>query len=285
MGQMGPRGQEAARALLSERDAEGRIAGHPYDKWRGAHWVLSMLADIGYPAGDEGLIPLRDQVLEWLLRRQPRTVDGRVRVCCSIEGNAVWYLLKLGLADERVDRLVERMLEWQWPDGGWNCDLKADGKTSSFMETLIPLRALALYAERRGASTAREAARGAAEVFLSRRLFRRRTDGSVIHPTFLRLHYPCYWHYDILFGLRVMAEAGFIGDERCAEALDLLESKRLPEGGWPAEEQYYQVGPQAESRQSLVDWGGASKRVMNEWVTAQALAALEAAKRIQTESP
>ena len=54
----------------------------------------------------------------------------------------------------------------------------------------------------------------------------------------VRLHYPCYWHYDLLAGLKVMAEAGFIGDPRCREALDLLESKRLPGGGFPAEARY-----------------------------------------------
>ncbi len=281
---MGPLEQEAARELLSERESEGRIPWHPYDKWRGAHWVLSQLADIGYPAGDESLVPLREQVLAWLLRRSPQTVNGRVRVCCSIEGNAGWYLLKLGLADERVDQVVERMLAWQWPDGGWNCDVRATGDTSSFMETLLPLRALALYAERRGATTVRSAVRRAAEVFLSRRLFRRRSDGSAIRPAFVQLHYPCYWHYDILFGLRVMAEAGFLRDERCSEALDLLESKRLPDGGWPIEAKYYQAGPRAKSAKSLVDWGGTSKRASNPWVTAHALAVLRAAGRVESRS-
>ncbi len=50
---------------------------------------------------------------------------------------------------------------------------------------------------------------------------------------FLKLRYPCYWHYDILVGLKVMAEAGFLKDPRCREALDILVSKRLPDGGFP----------------------------------------------------
>jgi len=77
----------------------------------------------------------------------------------------------------------------------------------------------------------------------------------------------------------VMAEAGFIGDERCSEALDVLESKRLPDGGWPAEAKYYQVGTRAVAGQSLVDWGGTSKRSANPWVTAQAVEVLKAAGR------
>lgn len=50
------------RGLLSERDATGHIPHHPYKKWYGAHWVLSNLADIGYPEGDYDLLPLREQV-------------------------------------------------------------------------------------------------------------------------------------------------------------------------------------------------------------------------------
>jgi hypothetical protein len=41
--------------------------------------------------------------------------------------------------------------------------------------------------------------------------------------------------------LRVMAETGHLEDPRCGPALDLLEQKRLPDGGWPAESRYYSV--------------------------------------------
>ena len=96
------------QAMLSECDGRGQIPGHPYTKWDGAHWVLAALADIGYPPTDEDLIPLREQVLEWLLedehRCKIRAIDGRVRRCASQEGNALYALLQLGLADERVDQ-------------------------------------------------------------------------------------------------------------------------------------------------------------------------------------
>ena len=36
-----------------------------------------------------------------------------------------------------------------------------------------------------------------------------------------------------------MAESGFIGGLRCAEALDLLEAKRLRDGGWPLEQKVW----------------------------------------------
>jgi hypothetical protein len=120
----------------------------------------------------------------------------------------------------------------------------------------------------------------AAVGFLKRRMFRRERDGRIIREEFGKLHYPCYWHYDILFGLKVMAEAEAIGDERCSDALDVLESKRLSDGGFPAEGKYYRVGDRRQSGRSLVDWGGTSKRRANEFVSAEALSVLNAAGRL-----
>lgn len=271
------------RALLSGREPAGDMPPGPYRKWTGAHWVLADLADIGYPPRDETLIPLREEIYTWLLgerhQKKIQTINGRVRRCASQEGNALYYLLALGLADERTDELAERLVRWQWPDGGWNCDRNPAARNSSFMESLIPLRGLALHGRVTGSRQSLATAERAAEIFLKRRLFRRQADGSVIDEDFTRLHYPCYWHYDILFALKVMAEAGFIHDERCREALDLLEAKRLPDGGFPAEKKFYRVTQKRVSGRSLVNWGGTSKRRMNEFVTADALYVLRAAGR------
>jgi hypothetical protein len=271
--------------LLSECTPDGRIPYSPYSKWYGTHWVLADLADNGYPPGDAALLPLREDELAWLLgekhRRQIRTIDGRVRRCTSQEGNALFALLRLGLYDGRCDELAARLCKWQWPDGGWNCDKKPAASHSSLMESLIPLRGLALHGRVTGDPASLAAAARAAEIFLKRRLFRRQHDGEVIRPEFVRLHYPCYWHYDILFGLKVMVEAGFILDPRCGEALDLLESKRLPDGGWPAEQKYYRLTGQPLNSRSLVDWGGVSSRRSNPFVTADALFVLKAAGRLQ----
>jgi hypothetical protein len=255
-----------------------------YKKWNGAHWVLSILADLGYPAGDEALRPLMEDIFNtWIsqehVTRHLRVIDGRVRRCASQEGYAVWFSLRLGLADLHTDELVNRLLKWQWPDGGWNCDKRPEADTSSFMETLIPLRALALYARVTGDTKVQAAAERAAEVFLRRQLFKRQRDGQVMDHHFVLLHYPLYWHYDMLFGLKVMAEAGFLADPRCMAALDLLESKRLPDGGFPAEESYGRPTRPQLSGYSPVSWGGTSRKTMNPFVTADALYVLRMAGR------
>jgi hypothetical protein len=258
--------------------------GPAYRKWIGAHWTLSLLADLGYPPGDESLRPLMEKTYRaWLNpshEKNIRLIAGRTRRCASQEGNAIWSSLRLGLADGRTDELISRLLKWQWPDGGWNCDKCPEADTSSFMETLIPLRALALVARLSGDAKVKQAAERAAEVFLGRRLFKRQRDGSVMDKHFVLLSYPPYWHYNILFGLHVLAEAGFISDPRCREALDLLESKRLPDGGFPAEESYSRPTRPELSGYTPVRWGGTSTKKMNLFVTADALYVLRMAGRV-----
>jgi hypothetical protein len=285
--------------LLSQRQMDGRIPGNPYYKFTGAHWILSLLADLGYPPGDTSLNPLRDQVQNlWLSPAHVQEgqcdtrsavyktkvgvpiMQGRARRCGSQEGNALYSILALGLADDRTEQLAANLLRWQWPDGGWNCDRNPEADTSSFHETPIPMRGLALHAKLTGSKETAKAAQRASEVFLKRRLFRRVLDGSVIHREFTTIHFPCYWHYDFLYGLKVMTEAGFLQDPRCYEALDVLESKRLPDGGFPAEKKYDKLNDGSERGGTLVDWGPISKRQMNEFVTVDALAVLKSAGRL-----
>ena len=125
----------------------------------------------------------------------------------------------------------------------------------------------------------RKAAERAADIFLKRQLYKRNRDGRLMKEEFTRLHFPCYWKYDILFGLKVMAEAGFIEDPRCEDALTLLESKRLPDGGFPAERKLYKAVEKPQRGGSLVDWGGTSRVRSNPFVTADALSVLKAAGR------
>ncbi len=271
--------------MLAPRGEDGRFPWDAYTKWAGAFWTLLSLVELGYPPGDTGLAPLRDQVLEWLLSEQHlkniRLIDGRWRRCALQEASAVLAMLQLGIVDDRITRLVESLLKWQWPDGGWNCDKHPAASHSSFHETWIPLLALKAYADASGSPRVYEAVERASEVFLSHQLYKRKSDGAVMDEQFTRLAYPAYWHYDILAGLRVVAAVGRITDPRCAAALDLLESKRLPDGGFAVDVKYNKVVDVVRkgSGFSLVDWGGTSQRTMNEFVTLHALAVLKKAGR------
>jgi hypothetical protein len=286
------------QALLAARDATGRMSINVYAKWQGPHWILGTLADLGYPAGDAELAPLCGQVLDFWLgpsafeefearsksaayrRRGVPVMHGRYRRCGSQQGNALRSAMRLGLGDQRCATLVGLLRHWQWPDGGWNCDRNPEADTSAFAETLLPMRGLAAYAAATGDPVAAESARRAAEVLLQRQLYRRRTDGSVIHPEFTQLHFPLYWHYDFLGGLVGLTEAGLIDDPRCTAALDLLESKRLPDGGWPAEKRFHRTAATLKAGHDWVDWGPTGRTRRNDWVSANALRVLRAAGRL-----
>jgi hypothetical protein len=278
--------RQSARAhtLLSEF-RKGEIPLHAYKKWNGTHWVLTSLAELNYPSGDTSLLPLRDQVYKWLFSEQHqqsiRSINGRVRRCASQEANALFSSLSLGLQDERTPKLAENLLKWQWQDGGWNCDKHPEAVHSSFWETLTPLRAMSLYGQISGLAEVQEAVQRATEVFLKRHLYRRQSTGEVMQPEFLILHYPTYWRYDILIGLKTMADAGFLDEPRCEDALNLLEQKMLPDGSFAAEAKLYQTTKPENSVYSSVNWGGASKIKPNPWVTVNALFVLKKAGRLK----
>ena len=281
-----PSAQVKQAPLVKELIAACDCRNSAYKKWDGAHWILSILADLGYPAGDETLRPLMEHTLNtWLSavheKNHVRVLDGRVRRCASQEGYAVWSSLRLGFADNRTDELVSRLLQWQWPDGGWNCDKRPEANKSSFMETLIPLRALSLYASASGDGTVTAATARAAEVFLTRRLFKRlrvrSPDGRAFRPSalsrLLALRHPLWVEGD--------GQVGFIDDPRCAAALDLLEYKRLPDGGFPAEESYARPSRPELSGYSPVGWGGTSTKTGILFVTADVLYVLRLAGRLE----
>jgi len=273
------------QALLSGVDKN-----HPYSKWQGAHWVLSLLAELNYPDGDQELIPLRNEAYDWLFSEKHlksiRMINGKVRRCASQEGNAIYYSLVLGLEDDRIDLLVDRLLEFQWQDGGWNCDRNPKAFNSSYHESLIPFRALIRYLREKSNQipTSRkdrieQAIHLVKEVFLKRELYLSHATGQVINPDFTILHFPYYWRYNILFALKVMNEGGFLTDPRCEKALALLESKEFPSGGFPAEKRYY-YSKTAQSGRSAVNWGGVSKTKINEWVTCEAYQILNTCGRL-----
>jgi hypothetical protein len=142
------------------------------------------------------LLPLRDQVYEWLSsdrhRQSIKSINGRIRRCASQESNALFSSLTLGLINEQTQRLVHDLLLWQWPDGGWNCDKHPEAHHSSFWETLTPLRALSTYMNLLQDPNVITAVVRAAEVFLKRHLFKSQSSNEVINPEFLELHYPIY---------------------------------------------------------------------------------------------
>ena len=270
--------------LLSERQPDGTLPHHPYNKWRGAHWVLAVLAEIGYPPGDAGLFPLHRQARDWIANGIPRNdwsplIAGKYRRHASFEGYFLWYSLELGLPDDFLDAAAAELLRTQWPDGGWNCDKNPAAHTASLVESWLALRGLAAYQRRKPSAAVESALQRARQFFLERHLYLRRTTGEIIRPSFVRLAFPHYYNYTYLTGLKIFDEAGWISDARCQPALDLLEQQALPAGGWHADTRYYQHNPANPARCTPARWEAAKFGHANAFLTLEALQVLRSAGR------
>ena len=269
-------------ALLRGQDAGGGFGGHPYKKWGGAHWRLVSLVELGVPAGEPRALAAAETVLDWLTgpghRSGVKVIDGLARRCGSQEGNALAVCSRLGMADDpRVELLARSLVEWQWPDGGWNCDKRASGRRSSFHESLPPAWGLHEYSVATGARWARAAAARAAELFLEHRLFRSLGSGEVINPAWVVPHYPPYWHYDFLQVLLVLARLGKIRDPRAQGGLELLIDRQKEDGTWHPGGYWWRPPGSDGANVDVVDWG---RRGPSEMITLNALRVLRAADRL-----
>ncbi len=270
----GPR----VRALLDGQIADGGFGVDPYTKWRGAHWRLVSLIDLGIPAGEPHSTAAAGTVLDWLVSfGQPaafRQSAGRYRVHASQQGNALAVCTRLGMAeDERVAGLARSLALWQWPDGGWNCDRKPQVIHSSFYESITPLLGLAEYASATADQQAKDSRDRAAEFFLTHRVFKSHRRDRVGDPDWVKLQYPIYHYYDVLHGLVALERADRLGDPRTADALALLRSKQHRDGRWHLERAPRWL-PSGTYRTDIVRW---ERSGPSEMLTLRALRVLGAA--------
>jgi hypothetical protein len=287
-------------ALLSGQQPNGGFGGNPYRKWIGTHWRLVSLVDFAVPSTDSRVAAAAEHELAWIARQapyrdRPAEVGGLARICASVGANALAVSCRLNLAaDPRARTVAETLIAAQWPDGGWNCDVRASGRRSSFHETLSTAWALHEYATATGDQAAEAAAQRAAELFLQHRLLyslgtgagasasgrrrqHRRPRGDVINPQWLELRWPSYWRYDILRALLILSRLGRISDPRAAHALDELERRRLPDGRWIADAQWWKPAGSGITPE-VVDWGEPGQP--NQMITLNALRVLRAAGRL-----
>lgn len=137
-----------------------------------------------------------------------------------------------------TESLLQRLLQEQLPDGGWNCEAPKSTR-SSFHTTICVLEGLLEFERAAGPTPALLSARHRGEEYLLQRaLFRRLSTGEVIHPDFLALAYPPRYRYDILRALDYFRSTGDAPDPRIAEAVNILESKQHPDGRWLLDARY-----------------------------------------------
>ena len=239
----------AGARLLALQGPDGRWGGAAWNRgWNSTMHVLMLLRDMGLdPASDQArrAVGLVRERVTWRGCGLPECdghafFEGEVEPCINGQVGAVGAYF-----GEDVRGIVNRLLAEQLPDGGWNCEAANGSTRSSFNTTICVLEALLEYEQAVGGSPEATAARlRGQEYLLERRLFRRGSTGEVIErdrkggAVWTRFAFPTWWHYDVLRGLEYLRRAGGSPDERLAEAIDLVASKRDDDGRWPLETQY-----------------------------------------------
>ena len=240
--------------LLGLQGADGSWAGTAFNQgWNSTMHVLSLLRELGLdPASDAarraaGMV--RDHVTwrGWDWDGTWRGLDfagtpffvGEVEPC--INGQVAASGAYFG---QDVQRIIDRLLGEQLTDGGWNCEAANGSTRSSFNTTICVLEALLEYELAGGSRAELTGARlRGQEYLLERRMFRRLSTGEVITDrdgghNWTHFAFPTWWHYDVLRGLEYLRRANATPDERVAEAIELVETKRDSDGRWPLEVQH-----------------------------------------------
>jgi len=258
--------------LLALQAPHGQWGGRPWShEWTDTFHVLELLRRFGLDPESEqakravGLV--RDKVT-W---RDPefetpwsdhRFFQGEVEPC--INGNVVATGSYFGVD---VTPLVDRLLGEQLPDGGWNCEVEIGATVSSMETTINVLEGLLAHEQAIGGSTVVAAARHRGEEYLlERRLFRRKSTGDVIDPSWLQFSFPTWYHYDVLRALDYLRSADAKPGEPVAEAIEVVNGNRAPDGRWPLQNVH-----EGKSHLQMDDGEGAPSR----WNTLRAMRVLD----------
>jgi len=226
--------------LLALQAPDGLWGGRPWSQdWTDTFHVLELLRRFGLDPASEGARRAIGLVRERVVWRggapvetpwaDNRFFEGEVEPC--INGNVVATGSYFGVD---MAPLVERLLGEQLPDGGWNCEVENGAVVSSFGTTINVLEGLLEHERAIGGSDEVATARRRGEQYmLERRLFRRKSTGEVIDERWLEFSFPHWYFYDVLRALDYFRDARLTGDERVAEAIEVVERNRGADGRWP----------------------------------------------------
>ncbi len=249
--------------LLALQAPGGQWGADDDDGWMTTVYTLALLKDLGVdPAGEKAqrsIELVRERITWWQLDGRP-FFDGETEAC--INGRILATGAYFG---EASDRLVDRLLDEQLEDGGWNCEAPPSTR-SSFHSTICVLEGLLEYEK---AMTAVTKARTHGEDYLlERHMLRSMTSGEVVDRRWTRFSFPTTWHYDVLRGLDYLRSAGVEPDERVAEAVAVVEERRHQNGLWPLNVLHQDLIPVGIEMETEV---GAASR----WNTLRALRVLD----------
>jgi hypothetical protein len=263
-------------AILAAQDPDGRWSGGTFfPEWISTLDALHTLYLFGIepdaPEVRKAIAPVHEAA-RWEYDNDLRFWDGEVEPC--INGRTVAIGAYFG---QDVRGIVDRLLNDQMADGGWNCEQEKGSTRGAFDSTLNVLEGLLEYERSAGPDDAvRDARLRGEEYLLERRLLRRLSDGEIPERRWLYVGFPNKWFYDVVRVLDYLRQARQEPDERMTEALDIVESKRDPHGRWPLDHRYHE--------QLLVDFGDVEGQP-SRWITLRGARILRWAGRTESAVP
>jgi hypothetical protein len=211
--------------LLAEQNLDGGWGGGVYSpKWTSTTYTLLRLLWLGLPTGHPAALRGCERLWDWQAR-------WRVPETCVV-GILIRLTSAHGYDAERLDGLVEYLLDQQLNDGGWNCATLVDkDKHSSFHTSIQALESLDAYAAAGGRVDTTDAQRRGRDFFLHHRLYQSHRTGAVAIRGSTR--FPAFpeWHFDVLRGLELFAAAD-ARDQRLGDAVDVVRTARRRDGLW-----------------------------------------------------
>ncbi|HEU4673564.1 MAG TPA: hypothetical protein VFS32_11755 [Candidatus Limnocylindrales bacterium] len=225
--------------ILAAQGADGRWGGGTFfPRGTGTLDTLFVLYLLGIdptdPAVRRALVPIHEAA-RWDYDPNLRFWEGEVEPC--INGRAV----AIGAYfDQDVRGIVDRLLDEQMADGGWNCEQENGSTRGSFDTTINVLEGLLEFERATGTDADVAAARGRGEEYLlERRLLHRLSDGEIPQSRWLAVGFPYSWNYDVVRVLDYLRAALPEPDERMSEAIEIVVEKRGPDGRWSLETAYF----------------------------------------------
>ena len=212
----------------------------PNPEWVSIRTLL-MLRDMGLdPTSDEArraLALVRDNVTWRGVLPQDAAWHGKPLFAGEVEPCINGRVVAIGsYFGQDVQGIVDRLLGEQMADSGWNCEQENGSTRGSFHTTINVLEGLLEHERATGSAPALTAAREwGQEYLLERRMLRRLSTGEMINPAWTQFSYPAGYHYDVLRGLDYLRNARVVPDERIAEAIGIVRSKRDSDGRWVLE--------------------------------------------------
>lgn len=241
--------------ILASQQPNGSWRRDDEPLWLSTLFTFQLLRSTGIDAADPAVdlaaarletgLRWNDRDCGWELR-PPETggntfFEGEAEPC--INGGALALAAYFG---RPAEALAQRLLTEQLEDGGWNCEAPKSSR-SSFHTTICVLEGLLEYertARSENGSAYQLAPQIAAarwrgeEYLLIRSIFRRLSTGEIVDPEFLELAFPPRYRYDILRALDYLRAADVEPDARMSDAIQIIESKRQPDGRWLLDRAY-----------------------------------------------